>query len=56
MAQQVEDAVRADRFYVLPAQAPLLDLVDQRLNDLLARRNPTPTMPLFDPAPPARRG
>ena len=56
VAQQVEDAVRADRFYVLPAQAPLLDLVDQRLNDLLARRNPTPTMPLFDPAPPARRG
>jgi NAD(P)-dependent dehydrogenase (short-subunit alcohol dehydrogenase family) len=41
VAQAVADAIRADRFYVLPAQPALQDLVDLRLHDVLERRNPT---------------
>jgi NAD(P)-dependent dehydrogenase (short-subunit alcohol dehydrogenase family) len=52
VAQAVADAVRADRFYVIPAQQPLQDLVDLRLHDVLQRRNPT-LPPAFFPTRPA---
>ncbi|HPA89105.1 MAG TPA: SDR family NAD(P)-dependent oxidoreductase [Quisquiliibacterium sp.] len=41
VADAVADAVRADRFYVLPAQAPLVDLVRLRMTDIIEQRNPT---------------
>ena len=52
VAQAVADAVRADRFYVIPAQKTLQDMVDLRLHDVLQRRNPTLPAPLL-PARPA---
>ena len=50
VAQAVADAIRADRFYVIPAQQPLQDMIDVRMNDILQRRNPTLATPLFAPA------
>ena len=41
VADAVLDAVRADRFYIVPAQPPLVDLVRLRLQDILEGRNPT---------------
>ena len=41
VAQAVADAVRADRFYVIPAQPMLQELIALRMNDILAGRNPT---------------
>jgi NAD(P)-dependent dehydrogenase (short-subunit alcohol dehydrogenase family) len=41
VAAAVLDAVRADRFYIVPAQAPLLDLVRLRMHDILEGRNPS---------------
>lgn len=47
VADAVVDAVRADRFYVVPAQPPLQQLVDLRMADIAARRNPTLPPPLL---------
>ena len=41
VAQAVVDAIRADRFYVIPAQPHLLEMIALRMNDILAQRNPT---------------
>ena len=41
VADAVLDAVRADRFYVVPAQPGLVDLVRLRLQDIAAGRNPS---------------
>ena len=41
VADAVLDAVRADRFYIVPAQPPLVDLLRLRLQDILEGRNPT---------------
>ncbi len=41
VAQAVADAIREDRFYVVPAQPRLQELIDLRMQDILARRNPT---------------
>lgn len=46
VAEAVADAIRADRFYVIPAQEPLQQVIDLRLGDLLQRRNPTIPQPL----------
>lgn len=55
-AQVVLDGIRADRFYLIPAQPFLMDLVDMRLQDILARRNPTlPPAALGTQAPAAPR-
>lgn len=51
VAQAVADAIRADRFYVIPAQEPLQQMIDLRMNDILQRRNPTLPAPLFPPRP-----
>jgi NAD(P)-dependent dehydrogenase (short-subunit alcohol dehydrogenase family) len=46
VAQAVVDAIRADRFYVIPAQPFLVDLIGLRMQDILAQRNPTvPPLP-----------
>jgi NAD(P)-dependent dehydrogenase (short-subunit alcohol dehydrogenase family) len=50
VAQAVADAIRADRFYVIPAQQPLQDMIDVRMNDILQRRNPTLPVPMFNAA------
>lgn len=42
VAEAVAEAVLADRFYVIPAQAPLLELIRVRLQDVAEQRNPTP--------------
>lgn len=42
VADAVADAVRADRFYIVPAQERFLGLLRLRLEDLAALRNPTP--------------
>ena len=42
VARQVAEAIRARRFYVLPAQPWLVDLVRQRMTDVIEQRNPTP--------------
>ena len=41
VAEAVVDAIRADRFYVVPAQEHLQEMIALRMNDILARRNPT---------------
>jgi len=41
VADAVADAVRADRFYIVPAQPQFVDLVRLRMQDILALRNPT---------------
>ena len=46
VAQAVADAILADRFYVIPAQEHLQDLIRTRMQDIIEQRNPTP--------PPAR--
>ena len=42
VARQVVDAIRARRFYVLPAQPWLIELVKLRMTDVIEQRNPTP--------------
>ena len=42
VADQVLDGIRNDRFYILPAQPEILDVVDVRFTGLLERRNPDP--------------
>lgn len=46
VAQAVVDGVLNDRFYIVPAQGPLQEMIDLRLHDVLARRNPTLPPPL----------
>ena len=41
VASEVVAAILLDRYYVIPAQQNLLEVVDLRLHDILARRNPT---------------
>jgi NAD(P)-dependent dehydrogenase (short-subunit alcohol dehydrogenase family) len=41
VADAVADAIVADRFYIVPAQPHLLDLIRMRLQDLAELRNPT---------------
>jgi NAD(P)-dependent dehydrogenase (short-subunit alcohol dehydrogenase family) len=53
VADAVADAIRADRFYVIPAQEYLLDNIALRMNDILGRRNPTLASPA-QPNPPPR--
>jgi NAD(P)-dependent dehydrogenase (short-subunit alcohol dehydrogenase family) len=42
VAGAVVDAVRAERFYVIPAQPALVELIRLRLQDIAEQRNPTP--------------
>ena len=42
VAEQVLDGIRADRFYIFPAQAELVELVDARMTGIIERRNPDP--------------
>jgi NAD(P)-dependent dehydrogenase (short-subunit alcohol dehydrogenase family) len=42
VAEHVLDGIRNDRFYILPAQPEILDMVDVRFSGLLERRNPDP--------------
>lgn len=41
VADAVTEAVRADRFYIVPAQPPLVELVRLRMQDILEGRNPS---------------
>lgn len=41
VADAVHDAVIEDRYYIVPAQPFLQDLVRTRMEDIIARRNPT---------------
>jgi NAD(P)-dependent dehydrogenase (short-subunit alcohol dehydrogenase family) len=45
VAAHVVDGIRNDQFYVLPSQAELLAVVDQRFTGLLERRNPDIVLP-----------
>jgi NAD(P)-dependent dehydrogenase (short-subunit alcohol dehydrogenase family) len=45
VAQAVVQAIQQDQYYVIPAQPGLQDLVDLRMQDILARRNPTLAAP-----------
>ena len=45
VASEVVAAILLDRYYVIPAQQNLLEAVDLRLHDILARRNPTLVAP-----------
>jgi NAD(P)-dependent dehydrogenase (short-subunit alcohol dehydrogenase family) len=42
VAEHVLDGIRADRFYILPAQPEILETVDARLRGIIERRNPDP--------------
>ncbi len=46
VAAAVVDAVRADRFYIVPAQAFLVDLIRTRMNEVAEQRNPTIPPPI----------
>jgi NAD(P)-dependent dehydrogenase (short-subunit alcohol dehydrogenase family) len=41
VADAVADAIAADRYYVIPAQPHLLELVRTRMQDIIEQRNPT---------------
>jgi NAD(P)-dependent dehydrogenase (short-subunit alcohol dehydrogenase family) len=41
VAEAVRDAVRADRFYIVPAQDNLQALIRTRMTDIIEQRNPT---------------
>ena len=41
VADAVVDGIRADQFYIIPAQPALHDMVTLRMQDIVARRNPT---------------
>ena len=48
VAEQIVDAIRAERFYVIPAQPELMTGIEERLQDVAERRNPAvqaPTLP-----------
>ena len=40
IATQVVEAIREDRFYIIPAQANILEAIKNRFDGILARRNP----------------
>ena len=42
VAEQVLDGIRADRFYIFPAQPEIIAGVDVRMNGIIERRNPDP--------------
>ena len=46
IARQVFEAIRDDRFYIIPAQPNILDMVDTRMEDIRERRNPTIVVPI----------
>ena len=41
VADQIVDGIRDDRFYVLPAQPEILERVDERMQAIIDRRDPT---------------
>ena len=41
VAAAVLSAIQQDRYYIIPAQQRLLDVIALRMNDILAQRNPT---------------
>ncbi|MFN0148020.1 MAG: SDR family NAD(P)-dependent oxidoreductase [Dehalococcoidia bacterium] len=41
IAERVFEAVRDDQFYIIPSQPEFVDLLNQRLDDIRERRNPT---------------
>jgi hypothetical protein len=41
VAAEVAAAIRADRFYVVPAQEYLQGLIRTRMQDIIEQRNPT---------------
>jgi NAD(P)-dependent dehydrogenase (short-subunit alcohol dehydrogenase family) len=41
VADAVAEAIVADRFYVIPAQPMMLDLIRTRMQDIIEQRNPT---------------
>ncbi len=45
VASEVVDAVRADRFYIVPAQPFLVDLINTRMQEIAQQRNPTQPPP-----------
>ena len=45
VAADVLAAVQNDQYYIFPAQAPILEMLDLRMHDILARRNPTVVAP-----------
>jgi NAD(P)-dependent dehydrogenase (short-subunit alcohol dehydrogenase family) len=42
VAEHVIDGIRADRFYILPAQPEILENVDARMRGIIERHNPDP--------------
>jgi NAD(P)-dependent dehydrogenase (short-subunit alcohol dehydrogenase family) len=46
VAKQVADAVREDRFYVVPSQPYIVDMIHARLQDITQLRNPTLPPPM----------
>ena len=56
VAGAVVDAIRSDRFYVIPAQPALLELIALRMQDILAQRNPTLPAPPQWASPPTPKG
>ncbi|MFM6992889.1 MAG: SDR family NAD(P)-dependent oxidoreductase [Rhodoferax sp.] len=45
VAEAVASAILQDQFYIVPAQQSLQEVIDLRMHDILARRNPTLTGP-----------
>ena len=46
VAREVVDGVRADRFYIVPAQPFLVDLIRTRMEEVAQQRNPTQAPPV----------
>jgi len=46
VANDVVDAIREDRFYVVPAQPWIVDMIQTRLQDITQQRNPTLPPPM----------
>ncbi len=42
VAEHVLDGIRADRFYILPAQPEIIDVVNARMTGIVEQRNPDP--------------
>lgn len=45
VASAVVAAIQEDRYYIIPAQAPLVDMVKLRMQDITLQRNPTIVAP-----------
>ena len=45
VAAEVLAAIQNDQYYIFPAQPTILELMDLRMKDILARRNPTLVVP-----------